>query len=146
MANARWDANIPALQAEVGMVNGEVALLAGWASAGDGGGGLVYFSTTIPAAQTITAASNAMPIQITTSAPHGLSTNQRVMIGGVGGNTAANNTGANPTWIITFVNSTNFRLNGSNGNGAYTSGGAIGDGGNVIPSNSSTTGIWTRIT
>jgi hypothetical protein len=65
----------------------------------------------------ITAASNASPIVIT-SAAHGLSTGTRVTVQSVGGNTNANN-----DWIITVVDVNNFSLNGSSGNSAYTSGG-----------------------
>ena len=82
---------------------------------------------------TITGATNASPIVIATSAPHGLATGMQVVIGGVGGNTAANNvppgllngqtTAPNPSWVITVVDATHFSLNGSTGNAAYTSGG-----------------------
>jgi hypothetical protein len=66
----------------------------------------------------ITGATNASPISITDPA-HGYSTGQTVQIAGVGGNTAANG-----TWVITVVDANTFTLNGSIGNGAYTSGGA----------------------
>lgn len=66
----------------------------------------------------VSAASNASPIAITTSSAHGYVTGQRVQIAGVGGNTAANG-----NWYITVTDSTHFSLNGSTGNGAYTSGG-----------------------
>ena len=66
---------------------------------------------------TITGATNATPIVIT-SANHKLQTGDRVTIVNVGGNTAANG-----TWAITFVSSNTFSLDGSVGNGAYTSGG-----------------------
>jgi hypothetical protein len=65
----------------------------------------------------ITNATNASPIVIT-SASHGLSTGTRVTIGGVLGNSAANG-----DWQITVVDNNTFSLNGSTGNGAYTSGG-----------------------
>lgn len=65
----------------------------------------------------ITAASNASPIKITV-ANHGFNTGETVVIASVGGNTAANG-----TWVITVVDANNFNLNGSTGNGAYTSGG-----------------------
>lgn len=65
----------------------------------------------------ITNATNASPIVIT-SANHGLNTGTRVTISGVGGNTAANG-----TFNITVVNSNSFSLDGSTGNGAYTTGG-----------------------
>jgi len=65
----------------------------------------------------ISGASNASPISITDTA-HGYTTGQTVLITGVGGNTAANG-----TWVITVVDANHFTLNGSTGNGAYTSGG-----------------------
>lgn len=65
----------------------------------------------------ITGATNASPIQITAPS-HNLATGRSVVITGVGGNTAANG-----TWVITKVDANNFTLNGSTGNGAYTSGG-----------------------
>lgn len=69
-------------------------------------------------ARTITAATNASPIQITTSAANALVTGQTVTISGVGGNTAANG-----TFTVTVINNTTFTLDGSTGNGTYTSGG-----------------------
>ncbi|HET9165111.1 MAG TPA: phage tail protein [Candidatus Angelobacter sp.] len=68
-------------------------------------------------AQTITGATNASPIQITV-ANHGLGTGETVVVASVGGNTAANG-----TWVITVTGANTFTLNGSTGNGAYTSGG-----------------------
>ncbi len=65
-------------------------------------------------ANTITAATNASPIQITSSAAHGLTSGDRVTISGATGNSAANG-----TWAITFVDAVRFTLNGSNGNGNY---------------------------
>lgn len=70
--------------------------------------------------RTVTNATNASPIQITTSAANALVTGQTVTISGVGGNTAANG-----TWVITRVDGTSFTLNGSVGNAAYTSGGNV---------------------
>lgn len=67
---------------------------------------------------TVTNATNASPIVITTSAAHNLQSGQRLQMSGIGGNTAANG-----TFFITVLSSTTFSLNGSNGNGAYTSGG-----------------------
>lgn len=69
-------------------------------------------------ALTVNAATNASPIAITTSAAHYLTTGQTVQIRSCGGNTAANG-----TWTITVTGSTTFTLNGSTGNGVYTSGG-----------------------
>jgi hypothetical protein len=65
----------------------------------------------------VTAASNAAPIVIT-SVAHGLNTGTRVTVASVGGNTAANG-----TFIVTRVSNDTFSLDGSTGNGAYTSGG-----------------------
>jgi hypothetical protein len=67
---------------------------------------------------TISNASNTSPIVITTPTAHGFLTGQRVQVSGVGGNTAANG-----TRIITVINSTQFSINNSVGNGTYTSGG-----------------------
>src|SRR5207249_4776576 len=53
-----------------------------------------------------------------TSAAHGLTTGTQVTITGVQGNTAANG-----TWTITVIDADTFSLNGSAGNGAYTTGG-----------------------
>lgn len=75
-------------------------------------------NVTTPLARTITNATNATPIVITTSADHLFATFDRVKIEGVGGNTAANG-----TWAITKLTATTFSLDGSVGNGAYTSGG-----------------------
>lgn len=67
---------------------------------------------------TITGATNATPIVITTSAAHGLSTGNEVLIYGVQGNPAANG-----LHQITVLTTTTFSLDGVAGNGAYTSGG-----------------------
>lgn len=67
---------------------------------------------------TITNATNATPIVITAPS-HGFSTGFRVSIAGIVGNTAANNL----TWTVTVTDANTFSLNGSTGNGAYTSGG-----------------------
>lgn len=77
-------------------------------------------ATHSPTSKVVNAATNASPIQITTSSTHGLETGHIVTISGVGGNTAANN-----TWTVTVINTTQFTLNGSIGNGAYTSGGTV---------------------
>lgn len=70
--------------------------------------------------QNVTAATNASPIQITTAGGHKFTTGDSVTITGVGGNTAANG-----TFTITVINTTTFTLNGTTGNGAYTSGGFV---------------------
>ena len=63
-------------------------------------------------------ASNASPIQIY-SVGHGLQNGMSVTISGVLGNTAANG-----TFTITVVDQDNFDLDGSTGNGDWTSGGS----------------------
>lgn len=68
----------------------------------------------------VTAATNASPIQITTSATNNLVTGQTVAISGVTGNTAANG-----TFTVTVINTTNFTLDGTTGNGAYGGGGTV---------------------
>lgn len=85
-------------------------------SSGIGSGGTV----TVVTALTVAGATNATPIVITTSGAHGLESGNRVIISGVLGNTRANG-----TFTITKVDSTNFSLDGSYGNGTYTSGGTI---------------------
>jgi hypothetical protein len=69
-------------------------------------------------AGTITGATNASPIVIT-EASHGRSTGDIVVVHGVGGNTAAND-----TWKITVLTDDTYSLDGSTGNAAYTSGGS----------------------
>lgn len=69
---------------------------------------------------TVTGAANASPIVITTSSAHNLETNNRVVVSGVLGNTAANG-----EFTITDTGSTTLSLNGSTGNGPYTSGGTV---------------------
>ena len=67
----------------------------------------------------ITAATNASPIVLTAVA-HGMSTGDTGLVAGVLGNTAANG-----TWTVTRVDADHLSLNGSTGNGSYTSGGTI---------------------
>lgn len=87
--------------------------------------GQTDLQATVTGSVAITAATNASPIQIT-SAAHGLATGASITLTGVGGNTAANG-----SWSITVVDANNFTLNGSTGNGAYTSGGTYGTGNRV---------------
>lgn len=65
----------------------------------------------------ITGATNANPIVITTSVAHTLNTGDRVTIAGVDGNTAANE-----TWSVTSLTATTFSVPIA-GNGTYTGGG-----------------------
>ena len=88
----------------------------------------VFTPDTTESAQTITNATNANPIVITTSGTHGLLTGRAVTIVGIGGNTAANG-----KWFITKLTTTTFSIPTS-GNGAYTSGGT------EYPDNSSVDG------
>lgn len=69
---------------------------------------------------TVTAASNATPIVMTTSTSHGLQTGDRVNINAVTGNTAANG-----WYAVNVLTSTTFELQNSVGNGAYVSGGTV---------------------
>ena len=78
----------------------------------------VSFDWTFPFSETIVGATNASPIVITVQNTHNLLTGDTAIIASVGGNTAANG-----TWIITRISTTQFSLNGSSGNGSYTSGG-----------------------
>jgi hypothetical protein len=71
------------------------------------------------ASVSVTGATNASPI-VVSAAAHGLSTGDAVDIQGVAGNTAANG-----FWKVTVVNANSYSLDGSTGNGAYTSGGTV---------------------
>ncbi len=70
---------------------------------------------------TVSGATNASPIEITTTVPHGLITRSVVTIASVGGNTGANGT----AWTITRTGASTFTLNDSTGTGTYTSGGTV---------------------
>jgi len=69
---------------------------------------------------TVTGATNATPIVITTSSANGLVSGDEVVVSGVTGNT-----GANGTWLIIAVSASSFSVVGSVGNGVYAGGGAI---------------------
>lgn len=71
-----------------------------------------------PGQLTVNSATNATPIVVGFTTPHGLTSGDRVDFFGIGGNPAANG-----QWIITVVDPTHVILNGSAGVGAYTSGG-----------------------
>jgi hypothetical protein len=71
-------------------------------------------------ALTINAATNTTPILVTTTAPHGIVDVSVVTITGVLGNL-----GANGTFIVQQTSTTQLRLRGSVGTGAYTSGGSL---------------------
>ncbi len=115
--------------------NAYSALVAGEAHIGEVGGktALVTDGFTRPADTTaytakdavsaatlaVAGATNASPIVITCN-NHGLVTGDAVTIASVGGNTAANG-----DFLVTRITANTFSLDGSTGNGAYTSGGAI---------------------
>lgn len=69
---------------------------------------------------TITNATNATPIVVTTSAAHGVIDVSYATITGVVGNTAANG-----SWIVEAATPTTLTLRNSVGNAAYTSGGTL---------------------
>jgi hypothetical protein len=69
---------------------------------------------------TVWDATNSTPIQITTTAAHGLITGQWVLVQGSLGNTAANG-----AWSVTVVSPTSFTLGGSQGNGLHSTGGTV---------------------
>jgi Tc toxin complex TcA C-terminal TcB-binding domain/Neuraminidase-like domain/Ubiquitin-activating enzyme E1 FCCH domain/Salmonella virulence plasmid 28.1kDa A protein len=69
---------------------------------------------------TITEASNATPIAITTASPHYLTTGMQVSISGVTGNTAANG-----TFMITVTGASAFTLNSATGNAPWAGGGTV---------------------
>lgn len=74
-------------------------------------------SGTAPSTKSVSAATNATPIVITSNL-HGYSNGDCIRITGVGGNLAANG-----VWEIANVATNTFELVGSSGSGAYTSGG-----------------------
>ncbi len=80
----------------------------------------IFDSGSAYARATITAASNASPIVITTSAAHGYISGIFVTVEGVLGNTNANG-----TWAIDVLSATTFSMTHSVGNAAYTSGGTV---------------------
>lgn len=88
---------------------------------------------------TITGATNAGPISIT-SASHGLSTGQTVLIDNVIGNYAANG-----VWVITSTGTNTFTLDGSSGSGTYVSGGTWRKGAGQIDYTSVPTTTDTRV-
>jgi hypothetical protein len=88
---------------------------ASWAAGG------VPFLAPFIAPKIISAASNTTPIRITTTVPHLYTTGDTIASRGVQGNTAAN-----ATVTITAINATQYDLDGTVGNGAYTGGGFCG--------------------
>jgi hypothetical protein len=72
----------------------------------------------LTASRTITGATNASPIVVTTSGNHNLATGDAVWIQDVLGNNAANG-----LWNVIRLTATTFSLTGSTGSGVWTSGG-----------------------
>lgn len=74
----------------------------------------------ITSVASVSGATNATPIVVTTSGAHGLATDALVTINGVQGNITANG-----TFPITVLSPTTFSLNGSQGTAVYTTGGTV---------------------
>lgn len=107
----------------IGNRYGFVAFAVGSTSSSNSGNWLFAGVPYLPdflAPYVINAATNASPIQVTTSATHDLTTGQQVTIVGAEGNTAANG-----TWTVTVLDANNFTLNSSVGNGTYTTNSAV---------------------
>ncbi len=77
-----------------------------------------------------TTGAGTSPIVVTTTTTNALFTGQQVIISGVNGNTAANG-----TFQITVTSTTQFSLNNTTGNGAYTGGGTINLTAHGMPTN-----------
>lgn len=92
-------------------------------------------STTV----TVTGATNATPVEITTSGAHGLATNAEVELYNIAGPV-----GVNGQWFITVTAANKFTLNGSVAGGAYSSGGTVVEAtvgwSEVLPSNNPPSG------
>ncbi|HEV8610503.1 MAG TPA: hypothetical protein VGS98_10625 [Thermoanaerobaculia bacterium] len=74
----------------------------------------------IPQWMTVSGASNAIPIEMSTPIPHGLATGDTVLIKGVSGNVAANG-----WWTVTATGERTFALDDSAGSGIYAGGGSV---------------------
>jgi hypothetical protein len=79
-------------------------------------------STPVPIPQwlTVSGASNAAPIEVSTPIPHLLATGDAVLVKGVLGNAAANG-----WWTVTVTGPATFTLDGSSGGGTYGGGGSV---------------------
>ena len=84
--------------------------------------GDVGADTNVPIPQwiTISAASNATPIEVRTPIEHRLTTGENVLVKGVLGNVAANG-----WWKVTVTSDRTFTLDGSFGSGDYAGGGSV---------------------
>ena len=108
--------------------NGQLTAILRSADAATAAGAATWVAMDLPqtldAPRTITNASNAGPIVITTSGNHGYANADRVRISGVTGNTAANG-----DFIISVNSATpnQFTLVGTTGNGNYAGGGSAND-------------------
>lgn len=85
---------------------------------------ILAFSTSGLSSKNITgAADNGSGAIRITSASHGYSTGNKLVIESVGGTTEANNDDSNPAWVITVIDANTYDLDGSTFTNAYTSGG-----------------------
>ena len=73
-----------------------------------------------PTLGAVTGASFAAPVVVTSAAPHGLKTQDQVLVLGVTGNT-----GANGSFFVVVTSPFQFELGGSTGTAAYTGGGSF---------------------
>jgi hypothetical protein len=110
---------------------GDAAIVNGYFTEGDAGGGDFYYEGMLPSSATIIDARAAIvgikgakgatkvsPIVITALVAHGYLNGQSVLVEGVVGNAAANG-----VWLIKNTTATTFELVGSRDSGAYLSGG-----------------------
>ncbi len=91
---------------------------------------------TLTSPLTVSAATNASPVVLTTGT-HGLTTGAVVVVTGVGGTT-----GANGTWVVIVLSATTFSLTGSTGGGVYTSGGSVAITGSMQSGTGTTTVVF----
>lgn len=138
-------ANVSALQAFVARGD-ETVTTRGYVTDGDGGGGSYRLDTAPTTSMLVASVTGAgvSPIVVTTQAAHGFAQYDQVQIAGVLGNAAANG-----TFLASAVTSTTvtlLQLDGSatTGDGAYVSGGVVGDGGTTIPSTVAAY-VWRRV-
>jgi hypothetical protein len=91
---------------------------------------LTAYALTLQASSTVSAMTGANAlIAVTTSAAHGLVTNDIVQISGVATPAGA----ANGQWVITVTSTTAFTLNNSLGSGTWSSGGTVAHIGHASP-------------
>jgi hypothetical protein len=110
--------------AGVGAVWDPTCLCAGAGDAGFAGsfqpGDILHAQFPIEQNIDVVGATNASPVEITTTANHGLTTGDNVTVSCVEGNEAANG-----TWTVTVTSATTFTSDGSSGSGTYVGGGSF---------------------